>query len=509
MSAPAPPFADRLRLLRDKVDWMMLFPVAAALAWGLGESAVAMVLVVILPAFLALQGRPASRVAEPLPDTGATVSPEGLRQQVDDILAACTARNRTTAVLQLRLAGAEASDAWDNAKDDAVMARLALRVMSAMRGQDKVLRSGPADLTVLLCPTKRADLPVLMNIVDRIQAAVAEPMSLDGDTLRIRSSIGICSEAMARTRSGQGMLSGADAALTIALREREDSVRFFNSDLREQVEIDTQLAKQIDAALDGGQIGAWFQPQIDAETGDISGFEALTRWTHPDLGVLEPERFLPAIAASGRMSELGEAVLNASLDALSSWDAAGLEIPSLCVNLSLEELADPRLADRLTWQVDQRDIAPARIAFELPSTVTERAEDETIQANIDALRQSGFRLDLDDFGTGPATVAHVARFGVHRIVLDRSLVAGIDRDPDRRRVVAAILAMAEVLGIGTLAEGVETEGLQDALRELGCPHFQGFAIARAMPLSDTLTWLRSQRAQQSATLHRMRPQGTA
>ncbi|TFL17377.1 GGDEF domain-containing phosphodiesterase [Jannaschia formosa] len=511
-AAPPPPAArlvDRARALRDRIDWMMLFPVAAALAWGFGDSTMAMVLVVVLPAFLALQGRPASRTAPAPAETGGTVSAEVLRQRLDGILADCAARDRTTAVLRLRLRPAEGTDPWDREAEDAVLARIALRVISAMRGRDEVLRSGSDELTVLLCPTRRADLPILMNIADRIQVAAAEPISLDGDVLRGRSAIGICSVAMAPDRSGRAMLAAAGSALAIALRDRSDAIRFYNSDLRDEVEIDARLAEQIDAALDAGRIGAWFQPQIVAATGDVAGFEALARWTHPELGVLEPERFLPAVRASGRMTELGEAVLAAALDALASWDAAGLGVPGLCVNLSQEELSDPRLAERLAWLVDQRDVATRRISFELPPTVTERAGDETVQANIDALRQTGFRLDLDDFGTGPATVGHVARFGVHRIVLDRSLIAGIDEDPGRRRIIAAILSMARVLGIETLAEGVETEELSETLREMECSHFQGFAIARAMPLVDTLTWLRTHRARRGAALIQMRPQGTA
>ncbi|PWJ20940.1 GGDEF domain-containing phosphodiesterase [Jannaschia seohaensis] len=495
------PLGHRLRALRDRVDWMMLFPVAAAFAWFLGEAAVAVVLAVILPAFLALQGRPAGATARGAPRAGAAIAPDALRRQVDDILTDCAALNRTTAVLRLHLSP-KGNEDWDEETRAKVTARLALRVMAAMRGQDQVLRTGATDLVLLLCPTRRADLQVLMNIVDRVQMAVAEPISLDGATLSAQSAIGVCSETMATSRTGHALLRGAETALTVARREREDSVRFFNADLRAEAEIDAQLTREIDAALEGGQIGAWFQPQIDAATGEIAGFEALARWTHPELGVLEPDRFLSAAQASGRMSDLGEAVLAAALDALASWDAAGLTVPGICVNLSMEELADPRLAERMVWQVDQRDVRPTRIAFELPSSVTELAEDAVVQANIEELRHVGFRLDLDDFGTGPATVSHVSRFGVHRIVLDRSLVAGIDVDPARRRVVAAILAMAEVLGLVTLAEGVETDDLQALLKRMGCVHLQGFAVARAMPLVDTLTWLRGRVAARGAAMAR-------
>ena len=146
---------------------------------------------------------------------------------------------------------------------------------------------------------------------------------------------------------------------------------------------------------------------------------------------------------------------------------------------------------------------------EILETVTLRDDDETIRRNIRTLREAGFRLDLDDFGTGAASIAHIARFGVHRIKIDRTFIHNVDRDETQREVVAAILGLAERLSIETIAEGVETPEEQATLAEMGCPHVQGFGIARPMPFQQTVPWALSLRARQNGSLRTMQPRGSA
>ena len=224
--------------------------------------------------------------------------------------------------------------------------------------------------------------------------------------------------------------------------------------MQNDVEVEHQLAGQVHAALDTGEIRPWFQPQLSTDTGILSGFEALARWHHPELGLLSPKQFLPAIAASHAFSQLGEVILLHSLKALKSWESAGLRVQSVSINLSLEELRDPRLADRIIWQVDRFDKNPERICIEILESVTLQDGDDAIFRNLRALHGAGFRMDLDDFGTGHASISHIARFGVGRIKIDKSFVANVDTDPNQKRLVTAILSMAEQLRIETLAEGV-------------------------------------------------------
>ncbi|CTQ50016.1 bifunctional diguanylate cyclase/phosphodiesterase [Jannaschia donghaensis] len=496
-----------------RIDWMMLFPVAAALAWTLGQDAVAMVLVIVLPLFLALNlhGRPRVRAWLDI-DTakGQMVGRTATQAHIDAVLDDCARRRRTTAALHVEINDLLIADGgWGVDAEDKIMDRMVQRIGATLRGQDRVLRTGDRGMMVVLAPTRRADLDVLMGLVDRIQAAVAEPISVEGRSVRVHCCIGICSEAMAPARTGAAIMAAADCALRIARRQGNDAVRAFNADIQTQVEIDQTLTSQIEDALADGQIRPWFQPQVDTRTGRIAGFEALARWHHPELGVLSPAQFLGPIAATGRSADLGDVILRASILALIEWDRTGISVPCVGVNVSLEQLTDPRLAERILWQVDRHDIAPERIAIEILETVTLRDGDETIVRNINALRDAGFRLDLDDFGTGAASIAHIAQFGVHRIKIDRSFIQEIDRNARKRDVVAAILGLAERLSIETLAEGVETPEEQATLAEMGCPHVQGFGIAKPMPFEDTVIWANNRPVGQDDRLRLMRTQGSA
>lgn len=484
--------ASGVAAMRGRVDWMMLFPAVAAAAWFGGRDALAMVLVGVLPVFLALSTArrgPAASPARPAAGSVRRLDRPALVTRVDAVLREGERLGRRTAVLRLGVVDLDfADDEWGSRLADRVMAQVADRVAAVMRGQDEVVRSADDGVTILLAPARRMDLDVAMRIVDRVQSAVAEPVSLDGRAIRVRCCIGLCTEGMAPARDGAALLSAADCALRLAVEAGPDAVRAFNDQMRDRVEIDQRLAAEVVPALESGEIRPWFQPQVDAETGAIIGFEALARWEHPELGVLLPGQFLAAIAAAGKSNLLGEQILYRSLQALTAWDEAGLDRPRIGVNVSLEELRDPRLAERIQWQVDRFDVAPERVALEILETVTLADREETIVRNVRALRKAGFRLDLDDFGVGAASIAHIARFGVHRIKIDRSFVQDIDGDVSRQRVVRAILSLARELEIETLAEGVETEGERDLLASLGCPHVQGFGIARPMPFDRTIPW---------------------
>ncbi len=502
-------FAQRVR----RVDWMLMFPVAAALAWSFGQDAVAMVLVIVLPLCLALNGH--VRRSKDVEDTldavaGRPLHRGAIQRILDDVLDDCARRERTTAVLIMQVDDLHIADGeWGAEIGEKVMDRIVQRVGATMRGQDAVLRAGDDTLVVLMAPTRRADLDVVMNIVDRLQAAVAEPISIQGRSIRVRSCIGICTESMAPTRSASALLAAADCALRIARRQGDDAVRVFNPDMQSRVEIDHRLSTQIEDALEKGEIRPWFQPQVDARTGRLAGFEALARWHHPELGILSPAKFLDTVASAGFSGEMGQHMLRASLEALAEWDRAGLDVPNVGVNVSLDELTDPRLAERVIWQLDRHEIEPSRIAFEILETVTLRDDDEAIMRNITALRQAGCRLDLDDFGTGAASIAHIARFGVHRIKIDRSFVSGLDSDEKQKDIVSAILSLADQLGIETLAEGVETPEERATLSHLGCTHLQGFGIARPMPFEDTIAWAHALPGGDAESLRTMQPHGTA
>ncbi|MBT8412106.1 MAG: EAL domain-containing protein, partial [Octadecabacter sp.] len=181
-------------------------------------------------------------------------------------------------------------------------------------------------------------------------------------------------------------------------------------------------------------------------------------------------------------------MITQALKALQHWDANGLVVPRVGVNFSTDELRDPLLVDRIAMLMDAHDMCAGRLVVEVLETVIAKASDDVIVRNLSDLAALGCGIDLDDFGTGYASITNIRRFSVGRIKIDRSFVTGVDRDPEQRDMVAAILTMAERLGVRTLAEGIETKGEHAALRSLGCDDAQGFEIARPMPLEETVEW---------------------
>jgi len=191
------------------------------------------------------------------------------------------------------------------------------------------------------------------------------------------------------------------------------------------------------------------------------------------------------------LERVAEVIIYHSFTALKAWDSAGISVPHVGVNFSGSELGNPRLVDKLRWELDRFELTPDRLAVEILETVVADSTDDIVSRNINALTALGCLIDLDDFGTGHASIAAIRRFGVGRIKIDRSFVMKADRDPEQQRMISAVLTMAERLGLETLAEGVETVGEHALLAQLGCDHVQGFGIARPMPFEKTLDWVRA------------------
>jgi len=182
-------------------------------------------------------------------------------------------------------------------------------------------------------------------------------------------------------------------------------------------------------------------------------------------------------------------MLYQSLAALQAWDKAGLKVPQVGVNFSDTEFANPGLADKISWELDRFELDHSRLAVEILENVIASASEDVTLHNIKALARLGCQIDLDDFGTGNASITTLKRFPVGRIKIDRSFVTRIDEDKEQRDMAAAILTLADKLNLETLAEGVETMGELATLTRMGCGHVQGFGLAKPMPLEETIPWL--------------------
>ncbi len=376
---------------------------------------------------------------------------------------------------------------WGDAVADFAVNETAQRMLSILRSGDKIAQLSKSSFCVMVCSIRAPETSAVLTLCERLEDVTSAPIQIDGAILNLTLSAGFCIDARAPERTGASILSAAKAALQEAEQNAPRAIRSFSPNT--VVPVETDLSNEVLEALREGHIQPWFQPQISTDTGEITGFEALARWEHPEKGTMPPSAFVPALEAANRLEELGENILNHALRAVVEWDKAGAIVPTVAVNFATQELRNPSLVERIKWDVDRFELSPSRLTVEILETVISEHDDDVITRNIRALGAQGFHIDLDDFGTGHASLSNIRRFAVDRIKIDRSFVVNADSDPEQQRMIAAIVGLGERLGIETLAEGVENIGEQSILSQLGCTHLQGFAVARPMPFDKTIDWI--------------------
>ncbi|MDF1804420.1 GGDEF domain-containing phosphodiesterase [Thalassovita sp.] len=388
----------------------------------------------------------------------------------------------------------ELLDRYGRTATDRVLERVTDRVGATLRQGDLILRPEQDVVAVILAPVRMLDLEAAIQLARRLQAVVEEPISMDATSVFISCSIGFTLSQQNSHRNGMKMMQNTLAAMDDARANAPSAIRAWSEGMKPPRLTRSNLADQAARALENGEIHPWFQPQISTDTGHITGFETLARWVHPEQGIIPPGDFLPVLESVGMLERLGEVMLTGALTALTDWDRSGVHVPTIGVNFAEQELRNPKLVEKVQWELDRFEQPPERLSVEVLETVVAASPDDIIARNINALSEMGCSIDLDDFGTGHASISSIRRFAVQRIKIDRSFIMKVDRDPEQQRMVAAILSMAERLGLETLAEGVESAGEHTLLAQLGCGFVQGFGIARPMPFDQTLDWVRAHEA---------------
>lgn len=486
---------------------LAFMPAMALAAFWIGGEAWLIIVALALPLIIALasrgaEGSVATSERDPSPPEE---SMDALNRALEAAMSGATRTGRSTGCIMLAVDDLrDLLDRHGLGATETIMLRLAARITSSLREGDRVVRLPGGEFGIAIAPMRHLDLESAIQMAGRLQLSVEEPLSLDATTVYLSCSVGFCLASRNPGSGSSDLLDAARAALSDAQQNGPSAIRAFNERMRVSRARESLLADEAAAALEAGLIVPWFQPQISTDTGLITGFEALARWQHPERGLISPTEFLPVLEQSGQLERLGEVMLYHALTALRSWDAAGLDIPRVGVNFANEELHNPKLLDKIRWELDRFNLPASRLSVEVLETVVAAAPDDTVSRNINGLAKLGCVIDLDDFGTGHASISSIRRFAVARIKIDRSFVLKVDRDPEQQRIVNAILTMADRLDLDTLAEGVETLGEHAMLAQLGCGHVQGFGIARPMPFDQTADWIRNHNAklQQAPTIGR-------
>jgi len=328
------------------------------------------------------------------------------------------------------------------------------------------------------------DTALAQQIID----AMSVPVKYKEQDCRIGVSIGIAHQ----TRPDEALthvLINADIALYEAKRRGRNRHEVFTHSLKRAVFKTKQTADEILRGLEQNEFIAYFQPQFCPASLDIIGVEALARWDHPTKGLLAPYAFLKTAEDINVLAEIDQRILEQALFQSRRWEAIGIDIPKVSVNLSYHRLHDEKLVDRLS----QLTIPKGKVSFELLESISFDESDMTVLSNIEQIKNLGIDIEIDDFGTGYASIVSLLKLTPRRLKIDRQLVMPILTSAKQRQLVASIIDIGSSLGIEVIAEGVETMEHARILQELGCHGLQGYAFARPMSANDLANFARERR----------------
>ncbi len=394
------------------------------------------------------------------------------------------------AVLFIDLDGFKSiNDAGGHVLGDEVLRQVSRRLRDEVRPNDAVARFAGDEFVVILDQLHGPE--VAIQIAHRILAAVREPFDGAGPH-RLTASVGL-SVARADTVDVDELVRDADAAMYHVKTIGGDAVRVFDEDLRQLVQRQLWIDRELRGAADRGEMHLVFQPFV-ALSGDAAGTvvaaEALLRWTHPTAGPIGPGEFIPIAERNGVLHELGPWVFREACAALVELQGHLAEDHpfTLYVNLSPVQLRDD-LVDRLDHCIEEHGIDPQRVGFEVTETAILHEGDTTAIGMLTALRDRGCTIAVDDFGTGYSSLGRLRTLPIDLIKLDASFVHSLAEDRRELAITTAVAGLAQRLGMSVLAEGIETSDQLFAVRELGFDLAQGYHLARPGPLEQLLALL--------------------
>jgi len=409
------------------------------------------------------------------------------RRYLDDVLASHIAKfaseGERAGLLHLDLDRfKQINDTLGHAAGDAMLVHAARVLRANLRFGDFVARVG-GDEFVVLCRIEEQDrarwTDVLAGLADRIIEEMHQPVPYHGHECRFGVSIGIACD-LDQIADPSRLLVNADLALYRAKSRGRNRYQFFNDALQAEITNTKRIADEILSGLERNEFVAYYQPQFDAATHAIVGVEALARWHHPTAGVLLPSEFIKIAEELNVVATIDRMILEQALRDLKDWDAEGLRIPKVSVNVSARRLHDEELIRSL------RDLAikPGTIAFELVESIFLDENDDDVTWNVEQIKALGIQIEIDDFGTGYASIISLLKLRPRRLKIDRQLVTPILSSQTQRHLVGSIIDIGKSLGIEVLAEGVETMEHAKVLKSLGCNALQGHAFAKALSATD-------------------------
>jgi len=381
-------------------------------------------------------------------------------------------------------------------KSDQLMLRLAERLRQTLRRVDSLMRIGGDELAIIV--EKVEDSLDITQIIRKVVSALDEPVMVDGQNVVVSASLGVATYPEAGD-SPEELLRRANRAMFEAKRDPGTSYRFYDRQLHISAGYQLRLEADLRNALRGKELELYYQPRIDLATEEVRGVECLLRWNHPERGLVGPDEFIPVAERSGLIVPIGYWVIEQACKRLQESTELGFPGLVFAVNLSFRQFHDRKMTETIFRIIFNANVDTSLLELELTESAMMH-DPEYAQRCLRELNQLGISFALDDFGTGFSSLSNLQHLPISLVKIDKSFVQELGQSADAEHIIRAIISLAHSLQISVVAEGVETEGQLEFLRQQHCDEIQGYYYARPMPWNDLVQFMNRQN--QSACLQK-------
>ena len=419
-----------------------------------------------------------------------------LQQELRRRAAKCAREGGKLALLHLDLDRfKQINDTLGHAAGDFVLIRVANILRSATRQNEFVARVGGDEFVVVSETQDKSDGPD--RLASRLLELMDEPVYYEGVSCRYGGSVGI---AIADGGTAAGdldrLLINSDIALHRSKEKGRGRYEYFSKALQQEFEHEKRITDEILSGIERREFFPVYQPQFDSKSLNVVGVEALARWNHPRDGVLAPSHFLSVAEKISVTADIDHLILEQALSDLRQWASAGVVMPNVAVNVSMQRLQNADFIGALS----QLGVPAHSVTLELNESIFLDALSDEVRHNIEQLKALGIEIEIDDFGTGHTSIIALTRLKPARLKIDRELVSPVVSSEVQRNLVQSIVQMAKSLQIEVIAEGVETMDHARMLQQLGCDGLQGYGLARPMPAADVPAFVYGQSWRKTAGL---------
>ena len=363
---------------------------------------------------------------------------------------------------------------------DLLLKQASSRLSSVVRQSDHICRIGGDEFAIIIENIKQIDDAAV--VTTKCIESLSKPFVFDGKNFFIGVSIGI-SICPDDAITANDLLVNADMAMYEAKLNGKNNYQYYDRKMNVAHSKKYQLESDLRHAIEQDQLELHYQPQVDAQSGMLSGVEALMRWDHPEKGMIEPDVFIPVAEESGLILKLGEWLLNTACTHAKQIDSSALKGIRVAVNISAKQMLEKSFIDIVLTALKRSGASPSLLEFELTESIL-MDDGEILHSNVNQLKQLGISVVIDDFGAGFSSMGYLKSFPINMLKIDKSFISGLPDSSEDAAITQAVIAMSHSLNIKVIAEGVEHKSQVDLLRNYTCDYIQGYYYAKPMPFDD-------------------------